>query len=68
MEENCRLQITYGELVLENDIRIIIADSSSDFRSMLKESIDMEEKMTVVGETSNGLEVMSLIEEDPDIL
>jgi len=55
--------------VLENDIRIIIADSSSDFRSMLKESIDMEEKMTVVGETSNGLEVMSLIEKKtPDIL
>jgi two-component system response regulator (stage 0 sporulation protein A) len=57
------------EIVLENEIRILIADSSPEFRSILKDSIGMEEGMTVVGDTSNGIEVQSLIEKkNPDIL
>lgn len=69
MEEIVGCKSHMGELVLENDIRILIADSSSDFRLILKESIEMEAGMTVVGETSNGLEVQTLIEKKtPDIL
>ena len=57
------------EIVLENEIRILIADSSPEFRSILKDSIGMENGMTVVGETSNGLEVQTLVEKkNPDIL
>lgn len=54
---------------MENEIRILIADSSPEFRSILKDSIGMENGMTVVGETSNGLEVQTLVEKkNPDIL
>jgi two-component system response regulator (stage 0 sporulation protein A) len=57
------------EIDLENDIRILIADSSPEFRSILKESIGTEEGMSIVGETSNGLEVQALIDKkSPDIV
>ena len=57
------------EFKLENDIRILIADSSPEFRAILKESIGAEQGMSIVGETSNGLEVQTLIDKkSPDIV
>lgn len=51
------------------EIRVLLADGSSEFRSILRERLNLTEGMTVVGETSSGIEVQALVEKkSPDIV
>ena len=46
---------------MDQKISILIADTSEDFRAVLKESLEAEADMEVVGSTDNGLEAMELM-------
>ena len=54
---------------MENITRILIADSSDDFRKLLAEVIDGEEDLQVVGAAGDGQEALALAESlRPDVL
>ena len=54
---------------METTLRILIADTNEDFRSMLAEIMNEEEDMTVVATAGDGLEALSLIDtHQPDVL
>ncbi|SMO40469.1 sporulation transcription factor Spo0A [Melghirimyces algeriensis] len=52
-----------------NKIKVILADDNREFADLLKEHLDSQEDMEVIGVAYNGNEVMDLLEqESPDIL
>jgi len=54
---------------METKMRVLIAEPADEFRMMLREIISEEEDMEVIGETSDGREALSMIEEmHPDIV
>lgn len=54
---------------METKMRILIAEPNEDFRLVLKEVISEEEDMEVVGETSDGVETIELIQKyNPDMV
>ena len=56
-------------MIMETSIKILIADASEDFRTMLADVIAAEEDMTVVGTAGDGAEALSMIERlKPDVL
>ena len=53
----------------ERKIRIVLADPEEEFRMLMKDIIDEEEDMEVVGETSDGADLISLVEQThPDVV
>lgn len=53
---------------MESKLRILIADSNEDFRTILTEIISDEDDMSVVASAGNGKEALSLIKElSPDL-
>lgn len=54
---------------MENTKKVLIADSSEDFLTILSEAIGREEDLTVVGQTRDEQEAIRMAEElGPDIL
>jgi two-component system response regulator (stage 0 sporulation protein A) len=54
---------------METNIRILIADASEDFRSLLSETLRAEPDMTVVGAAGDGQEALALAQQTkPDVL
>ncbi len=54
---------------MESKLRILIADSNEDFRTILTEVIADEEDMTVVAAATDGREALALVREQrPDVL
>lgn len=54
---------------LEDNISIVLVDDHSIVRDGIKYLLEEEENLTVVGEGSNGLEAIKLVEEiEPDLL
>ncbi len=54
---------------MENKLRILIADSNEDFRTILTEIISDEEDMTVVAAAGDGRQTLELLrEKQPDVL
>ena len=54
---------------MDNKKRILLADSSEEFRQLLSEAISCESDLEVVGETGDGEEVLSLVRElAPDLI
>ena len=45
---------------MENKIRVLLADSSEEFRILLKENIETSGEFTLVGETGSGREALEL--------
>ena len=55
--------------ILEDLIKIVIADNSKEFRNVLGSFIEEQNDMTVVGSASNGIDALGLIsEKTPDII
>lgn len=49
--------------------RVLIADSSEEFRMMMSDTISAEEDMTVVGSAGDGLETVQLVKDKhPDVV
>lgn len=58
-----------GYLLFESNMKILIADDNKDFSDILKEFINRQEDMEVVGVAGNGEEACTLIKENlPDIV
>ncbi len=54
---------------METKLRIVIADTNEDLRSMLADVINAEEDMLVVGSAGDGIEALSLVDaHQPDVL
>ena len=54
---------------METKMRVLIAEPEDDFRLVLKDVISEEEDMIVVGETKDGLETVSMMQQfNPDIV
>ncbi len=54
---------------METTIRILLADSGEDFRTMLQDVIAAEEDMELIGSVEDGVEALHMIEtRHPDIL
>lgn len=54
---------------METKMRVLIAEPDEGFRMVLKEIISDEEDMVVVGETSDGLETVALLQQlNPDMV
>ena len=48
---------------METKMRVLIAEPEDDFRLVLKDVISEEEDMIVVGETKDGLETVSMMQQ-----
>ena len=54
---------------METRIRVLVADPDEGFRAIMKDVIAEEEDMLLVGETSDGLETLAMVEQyKPDIV
>ena len=54
---------------METKIRVLIADASEDFRALLRDTLQAEGDLEVVGTAADGAEALALIErEKPDVL
>ena len=54
---------------MESKVRILIAEPEEEFRMLLRDTISEEEDMELVGETGDGLELLTLAERyNPDII
>ena len=54
---------------METKIKVMIADASEDFRSLLSDTLGAEGDMEVVGTAADGAEALALLErETPDVL
>lgn len=49
--------------------RVVLAEDNVPLRTLLRFAVDADQRFTVIGEASNGLETMQLLEtHDPDLL
>lgn len=56
-----------GNLTMSEVWKIIVADASEDFRTMLVEGLQADDRLEVTGQTGNGAELLTLIQEQmPD--
>ena len=54
---------------MEKNIKVIIADSSEDFRATMIDTLSMEPGITVVGDTASGTELLKMVaEKKPDVI
>jgi len=50
-------------------MKILIADDSADFRERIRNLLDLNKKVEVVGEAANGIEALKLIKnKEPDMI
>lgn len=55
--------------IMINEVKILIADDNREFCDLLKEFINQEDNLSLVGVAYNGLEALELIEaEKPDVV
>jgi two-component system response regulator (stage 0 sporulation protein A) len=58
-----------GGIILENTIRIIVADPGEEFRQLLIECAKSEDRIDIIGMTGDGAEVLKMVTElKPDVL
>ena len=48
---------------METLIRVLIADSGEDFRTLMREAVDQEPDMQVVATAADGVDALALITE-----
>ena len=54
---------------METKIKVLIADAGEEFRALLRDSLNAEGDMEVVGTAADGMEALSLLaQEQPDVL
>lgn len=54
---------------METLIRVLIADSGEDFRTLMREAVDQEPDMQVVATAADGVDALALITEcKPDVI
>ena len=54
---------------METKIKVLIADAGEEFRALLRDSLNAEGDMEVVGMAADGMEALSLLaQEQPDVL